>query len=1077
MLDQASVITSRSSIGENSIITDAAVEIICERCSELLQRNFYEVNAYLTQKIPANEVVLQEALQIVMGELSVKGLKPSQAKLATLIHGTMSQAVVHSAHSKFGMVVSQGVAVAAGSKAGSFLANISSPCRNHHYPYHDANQVDIAKTLHAFSPTDPRHDKKRIEDGNLLRDSYKWILDNEEFITWRDDSNGGRPLWIKGDPGKGKTMLLCGIINELQPYTKLSDSESHISLSYFFCQATISGLDNCTAVLKGLIYLLIAQQPCLVSYILDTQLPSSTHWNSRDAVEGIFDRIIADHCLQDTYMVVDALDECVDGLRYLLKLILNTRSRIKWIVSSRNRFDIDTFLGQTPANLHLSLELHEDCISQAVISYIDSRVDTLAARMRLKPELNQVVRQYLSEHARGTFLWVALVCKELERSKPWEIKKILSEIPEGLNELFTRMMDQILKSSSRDLYIRLLATTSIVFRPITFSELVAIEREMDINEDMLPAMVAECAANALRFLQSLPTTLSRTDGVAFVKDAFRFFLQFRPIIEDYPLQIYASGLLFSPQQSLVRRRFEAYIPEFLVATPQISTSWGPIWTILETSQWPGDIEFSSTSPMQVMMISPGEIVKWGVNDGSVHERTSYENASMIRPSPDLEWVALIIQGRTDNTECHVQDILQVRDVKMGSILWSREVGVSDVCKMTISSDSSSLAVCYHDRLELFTREGDMSQKWPIPPTLDIRGHEIAFSSDYALLMASLRLTQEFRVRVVDLRSGKEYDCPNPDLYGPVLDAKFIPGTYLVMLSASDSPLYLWNIFEQRIEEWIHHYDHSLIQIAFSNQGFWIAVATGTGLLLYDRRERVILKELELPNADETSLITFSPDDDKIAVRDEKRIWIVDMDSLLALDPAPATRGDSDFFISNSGRSVAYVAHDKIEIQDVSTGRALCTSSLEDVKGAGLDGLAFSPDDQHVALIRRPSIFSWNLTTAELQHTFIEPGYGRLLALSNKDNDGGQWIATDPSFRDVSVLNTTTGNRERWITPSDPVLEIPDALAFTSCHLGVLWCSRVLSPGSEPGSERGSENALFVLYNIRTGEQVSRFGDD
>jgi len=363
----------------------------------------------------------------------------------------------------------------------------------------------------------------------------------------------------------------------------------------------------------------------------------------------------------------------------------------------------------------------------------------------------------------------------------------------------------------------------------------------------------------------------------------------------------------------------------------------------------------------------------------------------------------------------------------------------------------------------------MSQKWPIPPTLDIRGHELAFSSDYALLMASLRLTHEFRVIVVDLRSGKQYDCPNPNLYGPVLDAKFIPGTYLVMFSASDSPLYLWNIFEQRIEEWIHHYDHSLNQIAFSNQGFWIAVATGTGLLLYDRRERVILEELDLPNADDTSLITFSPDDDKIAVRDEKRIWLVDMDSLLALDPAPATRGDSDFFISNSGRSVAYVAHNKIEVQDVSTGRALCTSSLEDVKDAGLDGLAFSPDDQHVALMSRPSIFSWNLTTAELQHTFTEPGYGRLLALSNKDNNGDQWIATNPSFRDVSVLNTTTGNRERWITSSDPVLENPDALAFTSCHLGVLWCSRVLSPGPEPGSE----NALFVLYNIKTGEQISR----
>ena len=65
--------------------------------------------------------------------------------------------------------------------------------------------------------TDPRHDKKRIEEtkGGLLADLYRWVLHNDDFQRWRDD--GQSPLlWIKGDPGKGKTMLLCGIINELE---------------------------------------------------------------------------------------------------------------------------------------------------------------------------------------------------------------------------------------------------------------------------------------------------------------------------------------------------------------------------------------------------------------------------------------------------------------------------------------------------------------------------------------------------------------------------------------------------------------------------------------------------------------------------------------------------------------------------------------------------------------------------------------------------------------------------------------------------------------------------------------------
>src|SRR5436305_7183282 len=81
--------------------------------------------------------------------------------------------------------------------------------------------------------TDPRDDKMRIEEtkGGLLEDSYHWILENSDFQRWRNDQQT-RLLWIKGDPGKGKTMLLCGIVNELKKSIAKTDL-----LSYFFCQA------------------------------------------------------------------------------------------------------------------------------------------------------------------------------------------------------------------------------------------------------------------------------------------------------------------------------------------------------------------------------------------------------------------------------------------------------------------------------------------------------------------------------------------------------------------------------------------------------------------------------------------------------------------------------------------------------------------------------------------------------------------------------------------------------------------------------------------------------------------------
>jgi hypothetical protein len=110
--------------------------------------------------------------------------------------------------------------------------------------------------------TDPRYDKTRIEQtkGGLLRDSYRWILDNTQFRRWHDNVES-TILWIKANPGKGKTMLLCGIIDELKKSTPPG------LLSFFFCQGTDSRINNATAVLRGLIYLLADQEPSLISHL------------------------------------------------------------------------------------------------------------------------------------------------------------------------------------------------------------------------------------------------------------------------------------------------------------------------------------------------------------------------------------------------------------------------------------------------------------------------------------------------------------------------------------------------------------------------------------------------------------------------------------------------------------------------------------------------------------------------------------------------------------------------------------------------------------------------------------------
>ncbi|KAE8135079.1 nucleoside phosphorylase domain-containing protein [Aspergillus pseudotamarii] len=103
--------------------------------------------------------------------------------------------------------------------------------------------------------TDPRDDKLRIEKtrGGLLRESFSWVLEHPVFHRWRYDVQH-RVLWIRGDAGKGETMLMIGIIDELTKQgALLKEPEFALVVSYFICQGTDSRLNNAASILRGLL--------------------------------------------------------------------------------------------------------------------------------------------------------------------------------------------------------------------------------------------------------------------------------------------------------------------------------------------------------------------------------------------------------------------------------------------------------------------------------------------------------------------------------------------------------------------------------------------------------------------------------------------------------------------------------------------------------------------------------------------------------------------------------------------------------------------------------------------------------
>ncbi|KAK4232878.1 hypothetical protein C8A03DRAFT_39469, partial [Achaetomium macrosporum] len=353
----------------------------------------------------------------------------------------------------------------------------------------DARRDDVeAACRRDLRVVDPQHDMQRIEKSkdDLLDDAYKWILRTPEyaaFTNWNDSGSDRPPrrlLWIKGHAGTGKTMLMIGLIHQLshQPVA-LSPA-----LSFFFCQGTDTALNNATAVLRSLIWLLLLQQPCLISHLLQKYKESGADLfkdqNAFIALSEAFRNMLKDPQLSPVYFAVDALDECAQGRLDLIRLIstsLNLSQKVRWLLSSRPEVDLLAELkdpGTNSPDASKSLvELDTQRLADPVNAYINHKLIALGSRKGYNDSVLVEISREVRQRAENTFLWVALVFKELYRVDGWDAVEAVQKIPAGLTDLYGYMMTKIDKGSERDRQRckDVLAAVFLTYRPLSLLEL------------------------------------------------------------------------------------------------------------------------------------------------------------------------------------------------------------------------------------------------------------------------------------------------------------------------------------------------------------------------------------------------------------------------------------------------------------------------------------------------------------------------------------------------------------------------------------------------------------------------------
>lgn len=172
--------------------------------------------------------------------------------------------------------------------------------------------VSIQACLRALDCPDAGAMKTEIHsaDGVIL-ECIEWIFQDDRFLKWKEPGENS-VLWINGSPGKGKTRMATGIVDNLLKET--DNSTVNGIAGFFFCQSTDDRLNNAVGVLKGIIRSLIEQRPLTVEHLhrhwIDEEQKFDMDFNQIAPLWTVLKRIVNDHGHLVTHVVIDAIDEC-----------------------------------------------------------------------------------------------------------------------------------------------------------------------------------------------------------------------------------------------------------------------------------------------------------------------------------------------------------------------------------------------------------------------------------------------------------------------------------------------------------------------------------------------------------------------------------------------------------------------------------------------------------------------------------------------------------------------------------------------------------------------------------------------
>ena len=340
-----------------------------------------------------------------------------------------------------------------------------------------------------------------------------WLVQHRTYRQWLDKGHG--LLWIKGNPGTGKSTVLKHALEIVEQFAK----QKSILASFFFHGRGAPLQKSTLGLFRSLLHQILQQNRVLLSKFTrlyktrcktDGEFGKTWEWQANELQPFFKSNVVDAARTQQIRVYIDALDECGKAAAIDLVEFFRCFEAPVSICFSCRHYPFVALEGGDEICV-------EDENGQDVEIYVQEKIEAHVHRTGIA----KILRNEVVSRSQGNFQWVVLVIMRVitlykSRESLATIKAMIQNTPTELHEVYAGILGPI-DDQERAQCLHFMQWMYFSFRPLTVKELrVALAINPDISHTSIhQGQNSEFYVDRYKDMKQAIANLSR--GLAEVK--------------------------------------------------------------------------------------------------------------------------------------------------------------------------------------------------------------------------------------------------------------------------------------------------------------------------------------------------------------------------------------------------------------------------------------------------------------------------------------------------------------------------------------------------------------------------------